>query len=94
MDDTLLPECLARLEPYVRQYCELMAIESQLSSALRVPSTEETATRIAVRLAVEREIQSRKDYLAAFITQAVVGEFQKVGSLSKYPELHTSRNEM
>ena len=83
---------LQRIEGYVRQYCELQQIESELS-ALRIPSTEETATHMAVRLAAEREIQGRKDYLAEVITHAVVRHFDDEGMLSKYPELHTSRSE-
>ena len=48
---------------------------------------------MAVRLAAEREIQSRKDYLAEFITLSVIEQFRANGMLSKYPELHTNRNE-
>lgn len=83
---------LQRIEGYVRQYCELVQIESELS-ALRIPSTEETATHMAVRLAAEREIHGRKDYLAEVITHAVARHFDDEGMLSKYPELHTSRSE-
>lgn len=88
-----LPDWLERIEGYVRQYCELQQIGEQLSSALRIPSTEETATHMAVRLAAERELQGRKDYLAEAITMAVVQHFRDEGMLSKYPELHTSRSE-
>lgn len=83
---------LQRIEGYVRQYCELVQIESELS-VLRIPSTEETATHMAVRLAAEREIHGRKDYLAEVITHAVARHFDDEGMLSKYPELHTSRSE-
>lgn len=48
---------------------------------------------MAVRLAAEREIQGRKDYLAEYITLSVIEQFRTNGMLSKYPELHTSRNE-
>ena len=88
-----LPDWLLQIEEHVRQYCELQQIETELSSSLRVPSTMETATHMAVRLAAEREIQGRKDYLAEFISLAVVKQFRTNGMLSKYPELHTNRNE-
>lgn len=88
-----LPDWLQKIESYVRQFCELQQIENQIATTLRVPSTEETATHMAVRLAAEREIQGRKDYLAEFITLAVVKQFRTNGMLSKYPELHTNRNE-
>lgn len=68
-------------------------MEAELSPILRVPSTEETATHMAVRLAMEREIQSRKDYIAEFITLAVIEQFGAAGILSKYPELHTNHSE-
>lgn len=93
MPNKQLPECLSALEGYVRQFCELTEIERNIRSAITVPSFEESATRMAVRLAAEREIQSRKDYLAEFITLSVIREFEECGMLSKYPELHTSRNE-
>lgn len=88
-----LPDWLQKIEGYVRQYCELQQIESELTPTLRVLSTEETATHMAVRLAAEREIQSRKDYLAEFITLSVIEQFRANGMLLKYPELHTNRNE-
>ena len=84
---------LQRIEGFVRQYCELVQIESE-HGAHRIPSTEETATHMAVRLAAEREIQGRKDYLAEVITHAVVQHFADEGMLSKYPELHANRSEM
>lgn len=89
-----LPDWLKQIEGYVRQYCELQQIKSDISAILCVPSTEETATHMAVRLAAEREIQCRKDYLAEFITQAVVEQFRANDMLSKYQELHTNRNGM
>lgn len=94
MDKTKsLPECLFKLEGQVRQFCELTEIESQLASVLRVPSTEETTVHMAVRIAAEREIKWRKEYLCEFITVAIANEFKACGMLSKYPELHTSHNE-
>ena len=56
-----LPDWLQKIESYVRQFCELQQIENQIATTLRVPSTEETATHMAVRLAAEREIRSRKN---------------------------------
>lgn len=88
-----LPDWLQKIESYVRQFCELQQIENQIATTLRIPSTEETATHMAVRLAAEREIQSRKNYLAEFITLSVIEQFRTNGILSKYPELHTNRNE-
>lgn len=88
-----LPDWLQKIESYVRQFCELQQIENQIATTLRIPSTEETATHMAVRLAAEREIQSRKNYLAEFITLSVIEQFRTNGMLSKYPELHTNRNE-
>lgn len=82
MHNEQLPEWLSALEGYVRQFCELQEIERNIRSALTVPSFEESATRMAVRLAAEREIQSRKDYLAEFITLSVVNEFERCGILS------------
>ena len=87
-----LPECLAKIAGQVRQYCELQQISEQLSTVLRVPSIGETATHMAVRLAAEREIQGRMDYLENSIALAVVEEFNSCGMLSKYPELHTNRS--
>ena len=88
-----LPDWLQKIESYVRQFCELQQIENQIATTLRIPSTEETATHMAVRLAAEQEIQSRKNYLAEFITLSVIEQFRTNGMLSKYPELHTNRNE-
>lgn len=87
-----LPDWLLQIEGYVRQYCELRQIESELSSSLRVPSIVETATHMAVRLATEREIEGRKGYLAEYITLSVIEQFRANGMLSKYPELHTNHN--
>lgn len=88
-----LPKCLLKLEGQVRQLCELIEIESRLAPIFRVPSSDETATHMAVRLATEREIQGRKEYLCEFIAKAIVNEFKACGMLSKYPEPHTSHNE-
>ena len=71
-----LPDWLQKIESYVRQFCELQQIENQIATTLRVPSTEETATHMAVRLAAEREIRSRKNYLAEFITLSVIEQFR------------------
>lgn len=92
-NSTVLPDWLQKIEGHVRQYCELQQLESRLATVLRVPSTEETVTHMSVRLATEREIQGRKDYLAEFIAMSVVKHFNECGMLSKYPELHTSHNE-
>lgn len=89
-----LPKCLLKLEGQVRQLCELTEIENLLAPIFRVPSSDETTTHMAVRLAAEREIQGRKEYLCEFIANAVVNEFKAHDMLSKCPELHTSHNEM
>lgn len=88
-----LPDCLSVLEPYVRRYCELQKIESELRSVFRVSPVEETATHMDIRVAAEREIRSRKDYLAEYIAMHIVDLFIMRGILSKYPELQTTRNE-
>lgn len=88
-----LPDCLSVLEPYVRRYCELQKIESELRSLFRVSPVEETATHMDIRVAAEREIRSRKDYLAEYIAMHIVDLFIMRGILSKYPELQTTRNE-
>ena len=93
MSTTTLPDWLFKLRGYVRQFCELQQIEAELSSAFNILSTEETATHMAVRLAMEREIQSRKDYIAEFITLAVIERFRSADILSKFPELHTNHSE-
>ena len=94
MNTQTFPDWLFKLEGQVRQFCELQDIEVKLARLLRVPSTQETATHMAVRLAAEREIQGRKDYLAECITLTVVEQFKASGMLSKYPELHANRSEM
>lgn len=81
------------LEQYVRQYSELLQLQQQLDSVLCVDSTRETATHMAVRLASEREINGRKEYLAEFIAMQLVEFFREKGTLSQFPELHTSHNE-
>lgn len=90
---TSLPAWLSEIEGYVYQYYELQALEKDLAPILRVPSTEETVTHMAVRLAAEREIRGRMDYLENFITLAVVRQFDDLGKLPKSPESHTSCNE-
>ena len=92
-DNQLLPDLLLKLKSYVSHYRELQQLESQLAPVLRDPFTEETTTRMAVRLAAEREIQGRKDYLADLITMIVVEYFDTRGMLSKCPEPQTIRNE-
>lgn len=93
MNSIQLPDCLLDLEGHVRQYIELEVLQEQLRPILVVPSTHETVTHMGVRLATEREIQGRKDYLAELITKSVVEMFRRDGRLSKCPELHTNRNE-
>lgn len=93
MNSFQLPDCLLDLEGHVRQYIELEKLQEQLRQILVVPSTRETVTHMDVRLVTEREIQGRKDYLAELITKSVVEIFRRDGRLSKYPELHTNRNE-
>ena len=88
-----LPDWLQKIERHARQFCELQQTQHQIATTLRVPCTEETAPDMAVRLAAEREIRSRKDYLAEFITLSVIEQFRVNDMLSKYPELHTNRNE-
>ena len=93
MNSIQLPDCLLDLEGHVRQYIELEVLQEQLRPILVVPSTHETVTDMGVRLATEREIQGRKDYLAEHITKSVVEIFRRDGRLSKCPEPHTNRNE-
>lgn len=88
-----IPDWFQDIEGYVRQYCELERLSSQLAEVLRVPFTEETTTRMGVRISVERDIRSRMDYLEEIITLNVVKQFEYLGILSKFPELHTSHNE-
>ena len=93
METENIPECLLALEPYVRQYCELMKLESELDSVLRVKSTEETSIHMDIRLSAEKELCSRRDYISCCITEYVADIFIRNGILSKYPELRTNRNE-
>ena len=79
---------LSNIEGYVRQYCELQQMQDDLSAVLQINSTEETATHMAVRLAAEREINGRMDYLSHTITGAVIERFKALAILSKYPELY------
>lgn len=83
---------LSNIEGYVRQYCELQQMQDDLSAVLQINSTEETATHMVVRLAAEREINGRMDYLSHTITGAVIERFKALGILSKYPELRTNHN--
>ena len=91
MQDTL-PVCLLEIEPYIRQYIELKKIESELSNVLRVKSTEETATHMDIRLAAEKELRCRQDYISCCITEYIAELFIRSGILSKYPELRTNHN--
>lgn len=77
---------LLNIQGYVRQYCELQQLKDDLSSVLVINSTEETATHMVVRLAAEREINGRMDYLSHTITGAVIERFKALGILSKYPK--------
>lgn len=92
-EERKIPDWFQDIEGYVRQYCELKRLSSQLAEVLRVPFTEETTTRMGVRISVERDIRSRMDYLEEIITLNVVKQFEYLGILSKFPELHTSHNE-
>lgn len=91
-EEQKLPKWLQEIEPYVRQHCELQLLQDKLANAIRVPSTEETTTRMGVRLSFEREIQGRMDNLERFIALNVVEHFRSIGILSKYPELRTNHN--
>ena len=91
-DNTPLPDYLLKMEGYIRQYCELKKIENELGPLLRIDSTEETSTHMDVRIATEKEINSRKDYISCCITEYIADLFISHGILSKYPELRTSRN--
>lgn len=71
-----IPDWFQDIEGYVRQYCELKRLSSQLAEVLRVPFTEETTTRMGVRISVERDIRSRMDYLEEIITLNVVKHSQ------------------
>ena len=62
--------------PFVKQYKELKDLEKSLSPILQVSSAEESSTHMAVRLATEREIQGRMDYLAYLIADAVAGQIK------------------
>lgn len=81
MEHTSLPTSLMEIEPQVKQYCELMEIRDRVSSALRVPSSGETAAHMAVRLAAERELRGRMEYLEEFISLAVVNTFKELGRI-------------
>lgn len=81
MEHTSLPTSLMEIEPQVKQYCELLEIRDRVSSALRVPPSEETAAHMAVRLAAERELRGRMEYLEEFISLAVVNTFKELGRI-------------
>lgn len=90
----MLPDWLKEIEGHIKQYRELQQLESDLAPVLRVGSTEESTTRMGVRLAMEREIQGRKDYLAEFITLHVVEHCVNCGMLSKCQEQQTNHSGM
>ena len=48
---------------------------------MRVPSSEETSAHMAVRLAAERELQGRMEYLEELISLAVVNTFKELGRI-------------
>lgn len=73
--------------PYVRQRCEQELLNDKLLKAIRVPLTEETATRHAIRQSFEREIRSKMNYLDSIISAYVIQHFKTLGILSNYPEL-------
>ena len=73
MNNIIVPESALL---FVKQYKELKDLEKSLSPILQVSSSEETATHMAVRLATEREIQGRMDYLAYLIADAVAGQIK------------------
>lgn len=81
MEHTSLPTSLLEIEPQVKQYCELLEIRDRVSSALRVPSCGETAAHMAVRLAAEREMRGRMEYLEELISLAVVNTFKELGRI-------------
>lgn len=81
MEHTSLPTSLMEIEPQIKQYCELLEIRDRVSSALRVPPSEETAAHMAVRLAAEREMRGRMEYLEEFISLAVVNTFKELGRI-------------
>lgn len=87
-----IPDCLLEIAPYIRQYIELKKIERELDNVLRVKSTEETATHMDIRLATEKELHSRRDYISCCVTEYIADLFIRSGILSKYPELHTNHS--
>lgn len=87
------PEWLLKLEPQVRQFCELERLKEQLAPVLNVPGNEETTTHMAVRLVTEREIRERQEYLCEVIARCVVLHFRECGIVPKYPGQRTNHNE-
>ena len=78
MENISLPSSLMKIEPQVKQYQELLGLREKLSSAMRVPSSEETSAHMAVRLAAERELRGRMEYLEELISLAVVNTFKEL----------------
>ena len=81
MENISLPYSLIKIEPQVKQYQELLGLREKLSAAMRVPPSEETSAHMAVRLAAEREMRGRMEYLEEFISLAVVNTFKELGRI-------------
>ena len=81
MENISLPYSLMKIKPQVKQYQELLDLREKLSTAMRVPSSEETSAHMAVRLAAERELQRRMEYLEELISLAVVNTFKELGRI-------------
>lgn len=87
-----LPGWILDLEGFVRQFIELELIGGTLREVMNYRSDQETLTHADIRQVYEREIQSRKDYLAELIAVRIVELFRRAGIVDKYPELRTTRN--
>ena len=81
MENISLPSSLMKIEPQVKQYQELLDLREKLSTAMRVPSSEETSAHMSVRLAAERELRCRMEYLEGLISLAVVNTFKELGRI-------------
>ena len=81
MENISLPSSLMKIEPQVKQYQELLGLREKLSTAMRVPPSEETSAHMAVRLAAERELQGRMEYLEELISLAVASAFKELGRI-------------
>ena len=80
MENISLPYSLIKIEPQVKQYQELLRLREKLY-AMRVPPSEETTAHMAVRLAAEREMRGRMEYLEEFISLAVANTFKELGRI-------------